>query len=320
MPYQEHITAPEDLVTPYAQTRAGFLRIALEKNNAATPYVNEAKALKVAALRAGTVRRLADVTAIRGSLLTAAGLSDKALGYLTEADKQEAINNLIEHFLEPAGDAFADELVFRFLLTRGDSLGGKMRNLAGKIAEKTVVQAIAATLAIQEKPFSWLDSRTREWISGDRNDLLVVQSIRGIHWQSNASNRTLLFNLTIPLVGKNVDLCLLNASPSQINRGRKGESRHREAQYYIALGELKGGVDPAGADEHWKTARAALTRIRTGFSRENITPNIFFIGAAIERAMSVEIFSQLQRGDLSNAANMTNETQLFSLVNWLIEL
>jgi hypothetical protein len=34
-----HITKPEDLVTSYNETRAGFIAIALEKNRRATPYV-----------------------------------------------------------------------------------------------------------------------------------------------------------------------------------------------------------------------------------------------------------------------------------------
>jgi hypothetical protein len=36
--------------------------------------------------------------------------------------------------------------------------------------------------------------------------------------------------------------------------------------YTIALGELKGGIDPGGADEHWKTAQAAFNRIRQAFT------------------------------------------------------
>ena len=31
------------------------------------------------------------------------------------------------------------------------------------------------------------------------------------------------------------------------------------------FGELKGGIDPAGADEHWKTGNSALVRIRKAF-------------------------------------------------------
>jgi hypothetical protein len=62
---------------------------------------------------------LLNIKGIESALLTAAGLSDKAPGHLKENDKSEAIANLIRNFPKPAGEKFAEELVFRFLLTRG---------------------------------------------------------------------------------------------------------------------------------------------------------------------------------------------------------
>ena len=320
MPFREYIKVSTDLITPYAQTRAGFLKIALEKNQQASPFVAEAKALKTIALRAKNAKALLSMPLIASALLTASGLSTKALTHLTEDDKQEAINNLVIQFLEPAGVEFVDELVFRFLLTRGDSLGGKMRNLAGKIAEKTLLRTIVATLSIQNQPFQWYDAYSKKWMIGNKNDPHIETRSKGLSWHSNNQDRTLLLNLTVPLVGKNVDLCLLNASPKEIVRRGKQPSRHRDPSYYIALGELKGGIDPAGADEHWKTANSALNRIRNSFWQESLKPNIFFIGAAIENAMSEEIFAQLQAGELANAANLTDEAQLFALADWLCRL
>jgi len=49
-------------------------------------------------------------------------------------------------------------------------------------------------------------------------------------------------------------------------------------------------------------------------------PQTFFVGAAIENAMSKEIFSQLKRKILTNAANLTNEKHVFSLCEWLINI
>lgn len=83
----------------------------------------------------------------------------------------------------------------------------------------------------------------------------------------------------------------------------------------LVLGELKGGIDKAGADEHWKTANSALGRIRTVFGSKTDT---VFIGAAIEANMANEIFNQLQDGQLTNAANLNNDAQLYNVVNWII--
>lgn len=88
----------------------------------------------------------------------------------------------------------------------------------------------------------------------------------------------------------------------------------KDYKNYIVMGELKGGIDPAGADEHWKTARAALDRIRSSFKKVYIA----FIGGAIEKAMAEEIYSQLQTGMLDYAANLTNDNQLSSFCDWLV--
>lgn len=70
----------------------------------------------------------------------------------------------------------------------------------------------------------------------------------------------------------------------------------------IMFGELKGGIDPAGADEHWKTGNSALNRIRTSFASAGYPEMMTsFVGAAIERAMAEEIFEQLSSGVLTNA-------------------
>jgi len=140
MPFTNHLKSYESLITPYEETRAGFISLALEKNRKATPFVEEAKALKVFASKAKIPRDLLKISEIKNSLLTASGISDKAKNHLQEDDKQEAIKGLIKNFLEPSGKSFIDELVYRFLLTRGDSLGGSMRKLAGALGELNNLQ------------------------------------------------------------------------------------------------------------------------------------------------------------------------------------
>ena len=52
MPYTKHLSSYKSLITPYEETRAGFISLALEKNKESTPFVEEAKALKVIASKA----------------------------------------------------------------------------------------------------------------------------------------------------------------------------------------------------------------------------------------------------------------------------
>ncbi len=133
-PYLQHLMSGKSLETPYEAVRAGFVALALEKNRRATPFIAQARALKAAASKAKSPAGLLKIPDIQNALLTAAGVSDKAANHLQDSDKREAVVGLIKNFLEPSGANFVEELVFRFLLTRGDTLGGSMRNVGGFMA------------------------------------------------------------------------------------------------------------------------------------------------------------------------------------------
>jgi hypothetical protein len=319
MPFNNHLTSYESLITPYEETRAGFIALALEKNRKATPFVNEAKALKVFALRAKKPKELLQISEIQNSLLTAAGVSDKAKNHLDDEDKKEAVKGLIETFLEPAGKSFIDELVYRFLLTRGDTLGGSIRNLAGVLGEWRFTRIFMSTCSVIGVDLQYFDSRSRCWLYPN-SDPDIEKRVKGISWIVDGNKRTLIYNLTVPTVKKNVDFCLFDCVPDEIVFGRNKDSVHFKPEKYLALGELKGGIDPAGADEHWKTANSALERVRKAFANKNCHPRTFFIGAAIENAMAKEIYQQLKSNVLSNSANLTNENQVVSLCDWLIKI
>lgn len=220
-----HVQNALDLITTRDARRSGFLEYALRRNKESLPFVDRAKALK-AVLVAHTThpRDILHLTTIRESLLEAAGISVKAKAHLSEDDKQGLLVDFIEKVLLPSGGSYIDEVIYRYLLTAGDALGGKMRNIIGSIAKEKVIRF---------------------------------------------------------------------------------------------MGELKGGVDPAGADEHWKTANSALGRIRGAFADKL---SLMFIGAAIEPAMASEIFLQYQSGDLANCANLTNDDQLATLCEWMVRL
>ena len=318
--YKNHLISGESLVTPYEQTRAGFVALALEKNRKATPYIEEAKALKSLTRKVKQPIQLLNISDIRPSIITAAGVSDKAANYLTEEDKTEAIKNLIEKFLKPAGKDFIDELIYRFLLTRGDTLGGSMRNLAGSLGERKFSRTLISTLKIQGIQYFWLHSKSRKWIDCTEDDADIELHLKGLHWSAKGEQRTLIYNLTVPVVKKNVDLCLFKAGPEEMIFGKNRTSCHYNYNLYISLGELKSGIDPAGADEHWKTANTALERIRNAFFTKQLRPKTFFVGAAIAKSMAEEIYDQLSNGVLDNAANLTDDDQLISISDWLINL
>ncbi len=319
-PYLQHLKSSKDLKTTYEAVRAGFVALALEKNRQATPYVAEARALKIAASRAKRPSDLLKIAAIQSGLLTAAGVSDKANNHLLTQDKTEAINGLIENFLEPAGGKFVEELVFRFLLIRGDTLGGSMRNIGGVLAQRKLTRAIISAIKIAGLSYDWLHCETNTWTKMSGNDADLEIFVKGINWSKGNQSRSVIYNLTVPIVGNNIDLCLLDCGHKDISDRKLAKDIFASANSYIAVGELKGGIDPAGADEHWKTARTALSRIQESFQKAGKIPHLFFVGAAIEMKMAKEIWDQLQNGMLANAANLTNDNHIASISQWLCSL
>ena len=315
MPYPRHLSTSADLITAPEEIRAGFVALALERSRQASPFVEQARALKVAAMQAKDPNDLLEIEGIRTALLTAAGFSEKATKQTEEKDQIAAIRDFIEKFLEPSGTNFVDELVYRFLLTRGDSLGGSMRNIAGKLAERKLTRSLISALIIHETTYQWLNKMSNTWITENADNANIELSLKALSWKKNGETRTLIYNRKIPLVDKNIDICLLHCTPDKMEQAIQGPPER-----FIAFGELKGGIDPAGADEHWKTAQTALTRIKTAFANESLSPDLFFIGAVIVDSMAGEIWNQLEEGTLKNAANLTDPDQVASLANWLVDL
>lgn len=312
------IKSADDLVTSRARTRSGFIAMALEKNYIAIPYIEEAKALKALANKIKKPKDLLLLDDLRVGLLTASGLSDKSLNYLTEDDKILAIKGLIEEFLEPAGVNFIDELVYRYLLTKGNALGGKARNLAGSLGERKFLRSLLSVFNISGIDYQWKDNDSNTWLDKPKDDTGIEKRIKALSWRRNKAERLLVMNINIPQVSKNVDISILSGTAVDLKTGIN--SIIHDQTKYLALGELKGGIDPAGADEHWKTANSALNRIRMSFSQEKLYPQTFFIGAAIENSMASEIFKQLQTGTMTNAANLTNDEQLTEICSWVVHL
>lgn len=314
-----YITSQEDLITTHEETRAGFLAIALEKNMVGDPYVKQALAFKSMVSFTNGPDDFLTMPSIRPFLLTAAGLSEKSLQHLNTEDCTFVIKELIDKFLKPAGSAYIDETIYRFLLTKGDAVGGTMRNRIGAMGQEKLVRCILSCMNVRGITYEWVDGNnsTFKWLAKRNNDTGVEKTLKALYWTNSQGSRVLGFNMTNAIVKKNIDICLYNANKINYEQGKIAKTHPERA---IMLGELKGGIDPAGADEHWKTANTALDRIRTSYTARGLQIQTSFVGAAIERAMAGEIYSQLKNGIMTNSANLTNTNQLVEYCNWLLDI
>lgn len=249
-------------------------------------------------------------------------------------------------------DAFCDEVLVRYLLTSGATLDGKMRNWTGNRAQDRLLGALVAAIARRNVQPDYSEMTVAEGANGmpgtvqehllqeqlfsedatsenDEDEAIEEEPSGGAASEVKRSSRLawpgrlLLFNVTLKPVsaGKvldlnNIDMVLLRTDDSMNDVALK-----QDASKYLACGELKGGIDPAGADEHWKTARTSFDRIESEFNKAGADcPMLFFVGAAIAKKMAGEIFDRLSSGKLSYAANLTSDEQLDSFADWLVSL
>jgi hypothetical protein len=311
--YLDHLTSAADLVTTHEETRAGFVALALERNRQATPLVEEARALQDAARRAVTPLDLFDVPGIETGILIAAGISEKALPRLRHDDRAEAINNLIKNHLEPAGDKFVEELIFRFMLNRGETLSESMRNIGKVLAQRRLTRAVISALNVAGVPYRWR-AKPASWTDMSDDDSEIERTLQGLTWGTGPRSRTLLYNLNVPVVGGAVDICLFAAGPQLVI-----QSGYAEYDMFLVLGELKGAADPASGERPFGLS-GALNRYRLAFEDTRHMPMLLFIGAAIDEYTAMEVWEQLETERLANAANLSRHEHLNAISRWLVML
>jgi type II restriction enzyme len=192
-----------------------------------------------------------------------------------------------------------------------------MRNIVGALAQKKLCLSIISSLRLSNIDFFITNDISNQWISSKGiDDDTSIENAKAISWKiSQRKHRTLYFNITVPTVKNNIDIIVVDKPYTE-----NIKTVISQCENFVALGELKGGIDPAGADEHWKTAKTALDRINIAFHKNGFSPLLFFVGAAIENKMATEIFDSLKSGFINNAANLTKPDHITALADWLIRI
>jgi type II restriction enzyme len=286
-----------DLVTSRKATTQGFIAQAHAKVILANPHIEDALRLDRVLQAVNNPEDLVDKAEVRTLLVAAVGLSEKAVGHLSPQEQTRIVREGLREVHNYAGQHWKQQVLLRFALTRGDSLGGTSRNLAGANAKDQFADAVLHAL------------RSKGWNCSVEYATRGTRKVRSVSW----NERAMVFDRKPRIAGKNIDVIVLQTASS-----KSVQELLEDKNAYVACGEVKGGIDPAGADEHWKTAHSALERIRMTFGLQ--TPALFFAGAAIETSMAREIVAQLRSNRLTYAANLTKPQQARDLANWLVSL
>ena len=157
------ITGPESLITTKDARRAGFLEVALRRNEESIPYLDQAKTLYARIIQETTVAEdILNMTDCREAFLEAAGYSQKTKSNLSDEDKDLLLKEFVEKILKSSGVKYADEIVYRYLMSLGEQLGGRMRNIIGVVARGKLSLRIISALTTCGYKFE-LYTKERGW-------------------------------------------------------------------------------------------------------------------------------------------------------------
>jgi hypothetical protein len=135
-----YIRSARDLVTSEESRGAWYKLLSIQREELAETYLQEARTLKYL-LRKGPV-----LDELKGLKANDISISDSN------------------------GDGFVDELVYRYLLTKGDALGGKARNLAGVLGERKFLRSMLSVFNLSGVNYQWKDDDTDTWLAKPEDD------------------------------------------------------------------------------------------------------------------------------------------------------
>jgi hypothetical protein len=204
----------------------------------------------------------------------------------------------------------------------GDSLGGTSRNEVGRIAMMRVINPLIRHLHSQGRLSAILYSLKGKIVinEDDEEEAEGVGAVK--RKQLKITSETDMENLLEHFELYRVlyhELETVNGSRLLLNRQLKwqddtGEEYKLGPDLYshvgdvdmLWAGELKGGADPAGSDEHWKTATEAMDRIlRAADATNRQRPMLSFIATILVDRVARDAQDWIEQGKLTSVYNLT---------------
>jgi hypothetical protein len=200
----------------------------------------------------------------------------------------------------------------------GDSIGGVARNEIGRVAMVHIINPIIRRFASLDRLVAVVYSLKGRIITPEEDEGSGAVSQQRILVTAETDIEALLsyFDeyrvIYHALEMSNGSRLLLNRqltwyapNGEALKTGPDMYSQVRAVEIYWAA-EVKGGADPAGSDEHWKTATQALKRIREAAEKtKRDLPLLSFIATILVERVAREAQNWIASGMLTSVYNLT---------------
>ena len=201
----------------------------------------------------------------------------------------------------------------------GESFGGSWRNEVGRLAYVEVLTPLALYLHRRGVLASIIYKLKGRIIPEDEEEMINTRQ----NYTLNITESIDLDEKLAQLEEQRIiyrELLLKNGHRLQIDRqitwrdekskpykiGPDLSSVSEDEDVLFWSGELKGGADPAGSDEHWKTATRAFDRILEASARTNRPkPKLSFIATILVERVAREAAMLIAQGKLYSVYNLT---------------
>ncbi|OEG69650.1 hypothetical protein ATZ36_08300 [Candidatus Endomicrobiellum trichonymphae] len=107
-----------------------------------------------------------------------------------------------------------------YFLNKGDSSDGSMCNIAGILAQQKLIRTLLSNLSIMGIDYQWFSSKTENWENKHADDFAIEENLKALSWiSSKGKSRVVAFNLNIPVVRNNADICLFKSAACLYKEG-----------------------------------------------------------------------------------------------------
>jgi hypothetical protein len=236
------------------------------------------------------------------------------------AEISKYLNETMSGLLMTIGEVSPNMHLQMFLANLGDSLGGTSRNDVGRSATALVVRFVALHMhakgLLTSISYSIKDAFASEEDEDQPDEGYAARITPGFDLiallddleSRRVKYKELIFNNGISLLlDRQIKWTSLEGN-QQITR-KFGVDFHATSDNSNTMNwaaELKGGADPAGSDEHWKTATEALNRIiEASVETGRETPQLSFIATIFVDRVARSAQKWLDEGKLKSAYNLT---------------
>lgn len=262
-----------------------------------------------------------NVAMLSNKVMNDIGLNTERFEEGRDAPSEEKADDLATYFNEIISDLVLENVLSKYrhivmmISNLGDALGGSSRNEVGRIAMVRIINPIIRHLhdmglltKIEYRLKGKISSKgssgetSRQWI--DISSQTDIEKLLATFKENRVWYYTLVTE-NGSVLKLNRQLAWSDNMGNQYKMGPDAYSEVGEVDMFWAA-ELKGGADPAGSDEHWKTATQALDRIlKAAEETGRPKPKLSFIATIIVERVAEEAREWIDQGKLSSVYNLT---------------